>query len=373
VGPPADSSQSIDGVLLRSATPIPGASESLSYLKANNIPFLLLTNGGGKHEQSRLNDLSEKLGLQLDAPPVGTSVLVQSHTPFSDLGEQENLKEKCVLVMGGDGSKCREVAESYGYKNVVTSADIYAAHPELWPFSKNFLTSYYHGIAQPLKRSISTASPSDSLKIDAVFVYNDPRDWGLDIQLILDVLLSREGILGTLSEKNGNPDLPNHGYLQDGQPKLYFSNPDILWAAKYPLPRLGQGGFHAALKGAWAAVTGLQSPKEIPSMGELVIGKPFKLTYDFAERQLMRNRQHLSNSKLSPLKTVYMVGDNPESDIRGANEYRSAEGVEWVSMLTRTGVYDGRTISMKNRVPKFIVKDVAEAVGLALQREQDRS
>lgn len=45
------------------------------------------------------------------------------------------------------------------------------------------------------------ASPSTSLRIDAVFVYNDPRDWGLDAQIIKDVLLSERGILGTFSPK----------------------------------------------------------------------------------------------------------------------------------------------------------------------------
>lgn len=41
-------------------------------------------------------------------------MFVQSHTPFAelanDLGE-ENLKDKCILVVGGEGDKCRRVAE----------------------------------------------------------------------------------------------------------------------------------------------------------------------------------------------------------------------------------------------------------------------
>lgn len=330
------------------------------------MPFILLTNGGGKHESERVADLSQRLSLPLDE-----SLFVQSHTPFRDLGDQNNLKDKCVLICGGDGPKCRAVAEAYGYTNVVTPGDIYAAHPELWPFSRNF-TDFYRSWARPLPRPVNPASPKNSLKIDAVFVYNDPRDWGLDIQLILDVLLSREGILGTHSPKNGNPDLPNYGFLQDGQPPLYFSNPDILWAAKYKLPRLGQGGFHAALQGVWKAVTGLHNPEQTPTMNDTVIGKPFKMTYDFAERQLMQYREDLFGDRAPALKTVYMVGDNPESDIRGANEFKSPTGVDWVSMLTRTGVYDGGAIVGENRVPRYIVKDVADAVGMALRRELER-
>lgn len=30
--------------------------------------------------------------------------------------------------------------------------------------------------------------------------------------------------------------------------QVYFSNPDLLWAAKYPAPRYGQGAFAAALR-----------------------------------------------------------------------------------------------------------------------------
>ena len=30
--------------------------------------------------------------------------------------------------------------------------------------------------------------------------------------------------------------------------KVYFSNPDLLFAGEYPVPRLGQGAFAAALK-----------------------------------------------------------------------------------------------------------------------------
>lgn len=71
--------------------------------------------------------------------------------------------------------------------------------------------------------------PNNSLKIDAIFVYNDPRDWAVDTQLILDLLLSKQGILGTYSEKNGDKSLPNNGWQQDGQPPIFFSNPDLFW------------------------------------------------------------------------------------------------------------------------------------------------
>ena len=90
-------------MLVRSNDPLPNAPEALSFLQQQRIPFILLTNGGGKSEEERVADLSEKLKVSLD-----TSMFVQSHTPFADL---EQYKPKTVLVVGGDDDKCRYVAE----------------------------------------------------------------------------------------------------------------------------------------------------------------------------------------------------------------------------------------------------------------------
>ena len=183
------------------------------------------------------------------------------------------------------------------------------------------------------------------------------------------MLLSQNGILGTLSAKNGDASLPNKGYQQDGQPPLYFSNPDLLWAAKYHLPRLGQGGFREALEGVWAALTG--GEKNGVALNKVVMGKPHKPTYEFAEKRLIAHREHLlspSGGKLGHLKRVYMVGDNPESDILGGNSYKSPHGTDWVSVLVQTGVYVKGTTPA--HVPRQIVGDVYDAVSWAVAQEQ---
>ncbi|KAK2839334.1 hypothetical protein FQN49_006242 [Arthroderma sp. PD_2] len=352
----------IDGVLLRASRPLPGASHSLSLLQKQRIPFILLTNGGGMSESERITQLSDRLGVPLDP-----QLIIQSHTPYTELvgGKkgQEPLANKTVLVVGGSGDKCREVAKQYGFKSVLTPGDILMAHPSIWPFSKAF-TSYYEGITKPLAKSIDPIDPSQGLKIDAILVFNDPRDWALDIQIIIDLLLSRDGIVGTLSDKNNRDDLPNRGYQQDGQPALYFSNPDLLWAAGYHQPRLGQGGFCAALEGVWAAMTG-GSTSGVELL-KTMIGKPHQLTYDFAEKRLveLRNKNFLHDD-LSSLKTVYMIGDNPESDIRGARSYRSPAGINWVPVLVKSGVYSGGTPTWS---PKVIVDGVEQAVKWSLEQ-----
>ncbi|KAL1301577.1 hypothetical protein AAFC00_005810 [Neodothiora populina] len=357
----------IDGVLVRSADPLPRAAKALRLLRDNNIPFVLLTNGGGKTEAQRVEDLSSELNFQLY-----TDNFIQSHTPFAGLTD---LYDKTVLVCGGDRDNCQIVAQEYGFKNVVTPGDIVTQHPEIWPFTKVF-ADYYRSFAKPLPMPIVPGKPEKSLKIDAVFVYNDSRDWGLDITVITDLLLSREGIMGTLSEKNGDDSLPNRGYQQDGQPPLYFSNPDLWWAAKYHLSRLGQGGFREALQGVWRAITGGHG-KQPAELIKTVIGKPHQPTYEFAEKRLLAYREKLfeenlmitghpdeSKETLRPLRKVYMVGDNPESDILGGNSYKSPYGSKWQSILLKTGVYQGGEPAHK---PSVIVEDVYDAVQWAIK------
>ncbi|GKT96384.1 HAD-superfamily subfamily IIA hydrolase [Colletotrichum tofieldiae] len=350
----------IDGVLLHVAKPIPGAAESLRYLNDNNIPFILLTNGGGKPEAVRVKDLSEKLGVELSVDN-----FVQSHTPFQELVHgPEGLGDKTIFVTGANANKCREIARQYGFKKVVTPADIIHAHPDVFPFEL-LMKSVYAETHEPLPKPIHTGATSDAdaLKIDAMFVFNDPRDWALDIQIITDLLLSREGLLGTYSAKNGDASLANGGWQQDGQPALIYSNADLFWPTTYHQPRFGQGAFQAAVAGVW---------KELRTT---VFGKPFATTYRYAERVLNAHRRALlaktggggGGGGVAPLKTVYMVGDNPESDIRGANDYSNDE-TEWASVLVKTGVWK-KERGPPTHAPKMIVEDVKAAVEWALQRE----
>lgn len=102
---------SIDGVLLRASDPLPGATKSLNYLNDHDIPFILLTNGGGKLESQRVLELSKKLQV-----PLSVDNFVQSHTPFKEMlnGSQKagDLENKTILVTGSDPNKAREIAET---------------------------------------------------------------------------------------------------------------------------------------------------------------------------------------------------------------------------------------------------------------------
>jgi hypothetical protein len=102
----------IDGVLLRASKRLPGASKTLHFLHNHRIPFILLTNGGGKTEQERVDQLSEIFGL-----PLTVANFIQSHTPFQEMAQgsenYEPLKDKTVLVLGHDQMNIRKIAEEY--------------------------------------------------------------------------------------------------------------------------------------------------------------------------------------------------------------------------------------------------------------------
>jgi ribonucleotide monophosphatase NagD (HAD superfamily) len=60
-----------------------------------------------------------------------------------------------------------------------------------------------------------------------------------------------------------------------------------------------------------------------------------------------------------------MVGDNPASDIAGANGYKSPFGSRWTSVLVKTGVWQVGA-EMESR-PDVVKEDVYDAVMWAME------
>lgn len=120
-----------------------------------------------------------------------------------------------------------------------------------------------------------------------------------------------------------------------------------------------------ALKGVWRAVT------DGVELQYKALGKPHQVTYEYAHDKLLHmtgSGEHSEATK--PLKRVYMIGDNPESDIAGANSFSPADGTEWRSILVRTGVWRPTEMEPEPRhKPDVIVDDVADAIVWALNRE----
>ena len=64
------------------------------------------------------------------------------------------------------------------------------------------------------------------------------------------------------------------------------------------------------------------------------------------------------------------MGDTPESDIRGTNEFNKEAENTWYSILVKTGVYQNGT--KPKYEPKITVENVLEAVMHGIHRENQR-
>ncbi|KAJ5924870.1 hypothetical protein N7466_009057 [Penicillium verhagenii] len=327
----------IDGVLMRGGQPIPEAVKAMKYINGDNpfgirVPYIFLTNGGGKTEAERCEDLSKQLGIE-----VNPGQFICGHTPMREMAERYNT----VLVVGGEGEKCRIVAEAYGFKDVITPGDIIKTKQDTTPFRK--LTEEEYNNSKMLDL--------DKTQVEAVFVFADSRDWAGDQQIILDCVMSKEGRLGQRSET-----------FDDGPP-VYFSHNDVVWSTSHDYSRIGMGGLRASLEALYKVVSGGKDLKSI------AFGKPQIGTFQFATR-LLQDWRSETHGIDKPPATVYFFGDTPESDVRGTNEFNEIAENDWFSVLVKTGVYQGGDIPRFH--PRKICEDVYDAVKFAVEREHEK-
>ncbi|CAG8808197.1 24332_t:CDS:2, partial [Racocetra persica] len=217
----------IDGVLIKGTKAVPETKSALRFLDGENklkkkIPFILLTNGGGVTEIQKAEELSEILNF-----PIKPSQLTLAHSPMRQLVPM--FKDSEVLIIGGAGDNCRIVAESYGFNRVVIPNDVLAWKPCIWPFTK--LSENDLKLTRKLDFS--------NVKIEAIMMFHDSRDWGRDSQIILDVLRSKDGYFETSASPQ---ELSTRNF------PLFFSNPDIIWSNDCLIPRMAQGSFRLCLE-----------------------------------------------------------------------------------------------------------------------------
>ncbi|KAK0606139.1 hypothetical protein LWI29_034472 [Acer saccharum] len=334
----------IDGVILLGHTPIGGSPIALKRLYQNSgdlrIPYIFLTNGGGFRESKRASELSELLDVNIQP-----SQVVQGHSPFKQLVKRY---ENEFIVAVGKREPAAVMSE-YGFKNVL-SIDDYASH--------------FDGIdplAQHKKWAIKSAANENSSfkemtssiysqRVQAAFVVSDSVDWSRDIQVLCDIL--RTG--GLPGREIGH------------QPRLYFASDDLEYQASFPSERLGMGAFRIALEAVFNRIH--HNPLEYTSFG-----KPNPLVFQNAETVLKQLVSSLhpnapavnqSTPESHHFKTLYMVGDNPSVDIKGALQ----AGRPWFSILTRTGVFKGKE-NHAEFPADLVVNTVEEAVDYILEKE----
>lgn len=332
----------IDGVVLRGNTPIGGASRALRRLYDGSgvlkVPFVFLTNGGGIRESKRAAELSELLGVK-----ISPSQVLQGHSPFKQL---VNRFENELIVAVGKGEPAVVMSE-YGFKNVI-SIDEYALYFDnidpLAPYKKWGTIDF--AVDRTRKCSIN------SKRVQAAFIVSDSVDWSRDIQVLCDILRT-----GGLPASEEGP-----------QPPLYFAHDDLKYQGAFPSERLGMGAFRIALESVFNSI-------HAEALKYTYFGKPNPVAFKNAEVVLKQQASFIyrelnivnhANSGSHDFQTLYMIGDNPAVDIKGARQ----AGNPWFPILTRTGVFKGDHHSNHPEFPASMVVDtVEEAVDFILRNE----
>ena len=353
-------------------------------------PIAFLTNGGGVTEQKKAEQLSNWLEIDVAAEQI-----VLSHTPYRPLAS--SYANDPVLIIGR-GTDIRTVAQHYGFNKTVTTAELARAMPTAVPFMSQ---QHYYQTTTPTSSSASSSSivrggaaatfegltfgTPHAPPIRAIFVFSDPSDWYIDLQLVLDVVLGK----GTVGRRREDLD------SDEPQIPVFFSNPDLLWANECAAPRFGQGAFAACVEALHEKVTGSGLPLKT------VFGKPNPEPYRLIETLLTEQAIKLgllpenwatttsgekrssssshvsySNNKrdamkggqmlLPPFSSIYAVGDNSAADVQGAN----AAGHPWVSILVRTGVFSGPQENCPDFPARIVVDDVEAAVAAAMHHSR---
>ncbi|CAM5079876.1 unnamed protein product [Natator depressus] len=275
----------IDGVLVRGRYVIPAAQKAFRKLIDSNgqlrVPVVFVTNAGNCLQHVKAQELSDALGLEVSPEQV-----ILSHSPLRLFHQ---FHEKCMLVSGQ--GPVEENARNMGFRNVVTIQDVRKAFPLL------------DMVDQSRRPKELPPLTTDFPTIEGIILFGEPVRWETSLQLIIDVLLS-----------NGNPGAELAAVPYPHIPVL-ACNMDLLWMAEAKMPRFGHGTFLVCLENIYKKVTGRELKYEA------LIGKPSIVTYQYAEYLIKQQVER--RGWPSSICRLYAVGDNPMSDIYGANFYNS--------------------------------------------------
>lgn len=309
----------IDGVLYRGEKIFERTAEAMKLLQTSRVPYVFVTNGGGQTEREKSVELARKIGVDVRPEQV-----ILAHTPFQNIAEEH--KNQRVLIVGHEG--CMEVARSYGFSKVACVRDIHEENPSIYPHRKP---------------ANLPSSPENGQPIEAILLFHDCLDWGVEMQIIFDILVGRQ--------QNTDQRLATEECLKQKVP-FFACNSDIVYASNHDYPRFTQGAFVEAFRSLF----------ELTCRGEELVvqfcGKPHKIQYEYATESLKKESLLLGQEMIT---RFYGVGDNPKSDIRGAN----SAGEEWTSVLVRTGVFSG-TDNCSIDPADVVVGDILDAVHFIL-------
>ncbi|XP_043936664.1 haloacid dehalogenase-like hydrolase domain-containing 5 isoform X2 [Protopterus annectens] len=273
----------IDGVLLRGRTPLPAAKEAFRKLVnpqgQPRVPFVFVTNAANCLQRVKAEQLSCALEV-----PIGKEQVIMAHTPLFTFHDYH---EKHVLISGQ--GPVLEIAQNRGFRRSITIEMLREAFPLL------------DSVDRSRRATTQPAFNHDIPQIEAVILFGEPVRWETNLQLIIDVLLTN-GTLDCTFRTAPYPHIP-----------VLACNMDLLWLAEAETPRFGHGTFMVCLETLYEKISGHHLKYEA------LLGKPSPITYECAEDAVWKQAQEQNWSH--PITTLYAIGDNPMTDIYGANLY----------------------------------------------------
>ena len=329
----------IDGLLLRGITPLPKVIETLRYLRSplnilykspefskyttQQIPIILLTNGGAALPLAKTERYNKYFGFDNDLLRLKPENVILNYSPLID--DLHEMKNK-LLIISGLGN-IEEIAEYCGFKNVITLNDFLEVREILKGIKKNE--------EEYPKKLINFAKKYENFdillkEISGYLVLDDLVDWDLNLNIILK-------LLSINSEK-----FP-----------IVLVHDDKLYPDSFPLPRMALGIFNQIL---------IKFSQKILNKAPNFIfyGKPTLKTFEYTKKFVIENWSEFEISKF------YMLGDNPETDILGGNmSYME-------TILVKTGVYTDENkekFNIEKLKPKYIVEDFYEAIKVISLKE----
>ncbi|OQV21405.1 Cat eye syndrome critical region protein 5 [Hypsibius exemplaris] len=274
----------IDGVFLRGHHPLPAGAEALKRLTDDRgrfiVPTVFVTNAGNALRREKAAFLSEVFGVKISADQI-----IMAHSPFSMFRQYHDRH----FLVSGQGP-ATEIAESIGFTNVITVAQLRDRFPSL------------DMVDMSRRKAERIHFEHDFEKIEGVLLLGEPINWESSLQLVTDVLM-------TDGQPTHRPTVMPWPHLP-----VLACNMDLLWMAEAPLPRFGHGTFLLCLETLYKKLTGNEL------VYSALVGKPSEATYHHAEFCLTQQARQMGRVD-GPVTRIYAVGDNPDTDVFGANLY----------------------------------------------------
>lgn len=348
----------IDGVVARGRRVIPGVPEVFNKCITRKgkfcIPTVFLTNSSNGLARDKAQDLSEWLKVKITEEQV-----IMGHGPLKLYKE---LHDKNVFINGQGPLK--EISQELGFKKVVTVEELRKVFPQL-------------DVVDLERRRFKISSTDHTFsKIDVVLLIGEPVRWETSLQLIIDLLLSE-----------GDPSRTTYCPLNYPHIPILACNPDLQFEAEANMPRFGHGAFLLCLESLYKKITGNDLAYTH------LVGKPSDVTFRYAQQKILEQADKLDIA--SQINNLYMIGDNVNTDIFGANlfndiitnETKDTEQCNNIkncySVLVKTGVYnENQTNNELNHMhrdfthfgrcyykPNHIVEGVNDAIELIFELE----